>query len=627
MIFGVLERIREQKVDLPVLEKIAAGYPHQLGPSQFHVQDNFGCFFQPTFRVGPYQQFKPVVADASGLTVIFSGNIYNAAELKQGLDVTLRPMVTENPATLIAALYLQSEQKFIGNLNGKFAFAIWDKSKNWLLLVRDRVGIEPLYYYLDEKRLIFSSRIDEILHYPGVKKELNFQALNQFLLYNYNPGLHTFFKGIQKLRPAHLLILRNGESNIRRWWTLSFANVLERNENEIIEKLRELLRNAVKIRIEPDENLGVFLSGGMDSSTITALTSEYLDRPLHTFSYRCKSISFDESHYAQFMARHYLTQHHETEYRVQDVMEMESLVREMDEPFCDVGINMATLILGRAAQKNVNYIFTGDGGDELFAGHPVYEADKMAQVIDRIPGFIKAPIYGLARLLPDSDKKKNFIVKAKRFAISSGFPRELLSHRWRIYYNQNEMQALLTPAMFEKFTQYSPYEDVLQFNREADGPDVLSRSLYSDYHTVVQFYLRRMNLNNQFHLEPRYPLLDHRLIEYCATLPTNIKFKGWSETKYIFKRAMTGILPDEIVFRKDKLGHSIPLKNWMRDNADVKRFVFDFLSETSLKKRSFFNPQFVQKLIKQHVSKARNNSHRLWALAVLEMWLRKHVDA
>jgi len=626
MIFGVLERIREKMVSPQGIQAIADSNPNQLGESKVFVQENFGCFYKRIYKCGYYQYVRPAALEDGSIIVIFDGKIYNYDELKESLSDELKNRVTENPATLILCLYKQFDQKFFGKLNGKYAFAIWHKQKNWLILVRDRLGIEPLYYYMDNERFIFSSRIREILQYPGVKKEINFQALYQFILFNYNPGLHTFFEQIYKLRPAHILILRNGEIDFRRYWTLSFANIIQRDEKEIREKLLELLRSAVKVRIEADEELGTFLSGGMDSSTITALNTEFLNRTLHTFSYRCKSESFDESPYARLMAKHYHTKHHETEYCVQDVLEMENLVEFMDEPFCDVGINIATYILGRQAAQHVPYIFTGDGGDELFAGHPVYEADKMAEIVDKIPGLVKSPILAFARLFPDSDKKKNFVVKAKRFSTSITFPKELLSHRWRIYYDFYEIEKLLTPDTYKLLNGVHPYEDILHFNNEADGPDGLSKSLYSDYNTVVGFYLRRMGLNHKFNLEPRYPLLDHRLIEYCATLPSKIKMKGLSDTKYIFKKTMTGVLPDEIVFRKDKLGHSIPLKNWIRDNEQIKKFVLDFVSEATIKKRCYFNAEFVQKLVKQHLSKSRNNSHRIWALAVLEMWLRKHYD-
>lgn len=626
MIFGVLERVRERSVDEHVLENISKSDEINLGPARIVSNENFGCFYKQIYKTKSYQTYRPAVSADRSMTVVFDGQIYNFNELLKSLSGNSQKLVDENPATLILYLYRQFEQKFIGNINGKFVFAIWDKNRNTLILCRDRVGIEPLYYYLDNDRLVFGSNIRSILRYTGIQREINYQALYQFLLFNYNPGLHTFFEKIHKLRPAHLLLLRNGDFLFRKYWTLSFARVLERDENKVTEKLLALLRDAVKIRIEPDEAVGTFLSGGMDSSTIVALTTEFLERRLNTFSYRCKSDSFDESHYARIMAEGYHTNHNEAEYRVDDVLQMPELVKYMDEPFCDVGINIATYILGKQASQKVPYVFTGDGGDELFAGHPVYEADKLAALVDKIPNAIRSPMLMFAKLLPDSDKKKNFMVKAKRFAISYDFPKLLFAHRWRIYYDFNEIKQLVDESIYRELNGHHPYEDILQFNNEADGKDNLSRSLYSDYNTVVGFYLRRMNLNNKFSLEPRYPMLDYRLIDYCAKLPSDLKFKGMSDTKYIFKRTMEKVLPDEIVHRKDKLGHSIPLKNWMRTNEQVKDFIMGYVSDAILKKRGLFNTKFVEKLNKQHKSKRRNNSHRIWALAVLEMWLQENFD-
>jgi asparagine synthase (glutamine-hydrolysing) len=362
----------------------------------------------------------------------------------------------------------------------------------------------------------------------------------------------------------------------------------------------------------------------MDSSTVVALAKEATDISLNTFSYRCAGESFDESHYARLMAKNTGAIHHEVEYSAHDVLSMTEIVREMNEPFCNVGINIATYILGKEATQKVSYVLTGDGGDELFGGHPVYEADKIARFADALPNILKKPFIGLSTLLPDSDKKKNFVVKIKRFSENLGLPVELLSHRWRIYYNSNELSQLLTTSFADGLNGVSLYEDILQFNNEADGPDLLSRILYSDYQTEVDFYLRRNDLNRRFCLETHFPLLDYRLVEYCAAIPSHMKIKGWFDTKYIFKKAMEKVLPHSIVYRKDKLGHSIPLKNWIRDNNEVRQFILDFISEDAIQKRGFFTYSYVHKLIKDHMAKRRNNSHRLWALAVLEMWLREH---
>jgi asparagine synthase (glutamine-hydrolysing) len=304
---------------------------------------------------------------------------------------------------------------------------------------------------------------------------------------------------------------------------------------------------------------------------------------------------------------------------------MPEIVAEMEEPFCDIGINIATYILGiSASQNSVLRILTGDGGDELFGGHPVYEADKIAGFIDPLPHFFKKALFNWSSFLPDTDKKKSLTVKLKRFAESLGYPKSLLTHRWRVYYSFKELERLLNRNLAHVISENTLFGRILEINAECDGTDMLGKALYSDYETVVDFYLRRNDLIRKFGVEVRFPLLDHELIEYCAKIPSDLKVRGWFDTKYILKKAMDDILPNEIVYREDKLGHSIPLKNWLRDDKLTQEFVFDFLSEETIRSRGWFNPDYVASLVRDHLQKRRNNSHRLWALAVLEMWLQGH---
>jgi asparagine synthase (glutamine-hydrolysing) len=256
----------------------------------------------------------------------------------------------------------------------------------------------------------------------------------------------------------------------------------------------------------------------------------------------------------------------------------------------------------------------------------VYEADKVSQFVEKVPGIFRDPFFGLLSLLPDSDKKKNITVKLKRFSENVALPPTLFSHRWRTYYNGEGLKGLLTDHLIDYLKIDDLYGDILQFNLEADGPDILSRSLYSDYQTVVDFYFRRNDLNRVFQFRTHFPLLDYRLVEYCATIPSTLKINGWFDTKYILKKALEKVLPHTSVYRTDKLGHSIPLKNWMRDNREVKDFILDYISEETVRKRGFFRGTEINKMIREHMEKKRNNSHRLWSLAVLEMWLQEHYD-
>lgn len=593
-----------------------------------HTNGSVGFFSYPPYDNQEYNRLYPVSTPDKKLSVVFSGIVYNESEIikAQGLETGLS--ASKNASETILILYRKCGIDFIKKLNGKFAFALYDKYNGKIYLVRDRVGIEPLYYYLDRDKLVFSSNIQSVFRYPNIVKTLNIRAIEKFLLFNYNPGFEIFFKEIYRHKPAHFLSVDNRHENYHRYWQLRFDPMSNPVEKDITSALLEHLRRSVKIRISPDRNPGIFLSGGMDSSTILGLCATFSIKPIDTFSYRCRSKSFDESYYARYMAKSANATHREEDYSENDILLMPKIVASMNEPFCDVGINIATHILGKYASQKTNYVFTGDGGDELFGGHPVYEADKIARYFDKIPCICKSFFSHLFSLLPDSDKKKTLMVKLKRFSESVNLPAELITHRWRVYYSFQELNLLMSNSDTDRFHQNDLLNDILNINQESEGLDILSRAIYSDYQTAVDFYLRRNDLNQQyFNLETRYPMLDHQLIEFCATIPSTLKIEGWFNTKYIFKKTMEGVLPHDIIYRKDKLGHSIPLKNWMRQSSIVKEFIFDFLSENTIRNRGIFNPSFISELFEDHLSKKRNNSHRLWALAVLEMWLRHHYDA
>jgi asparagine synthase (glutamine-hydrolysing) len=562
------------------------------------------------------------LVDEAEFTILFTGRIFNRSELMALLE-------KENHGTdaeLVGRLFRKKGKEAIADINGAFAVAVWEKKKNMLLLARDHLGIEPLYYYADSERIIFSSSLPALFTADkGLRKELNLCTLSKFLLFNYNPGRETFFTGIHKLQPAYFLEVGGGShQKLNRYWQPAFGEQLTEDAPNIAGLLLTNLRQAVARRSVSDSNPGIFLSGGMDSSTVLALLAEKGVMP-KAFSYRCDQKTFDESRYAQSMARQTGTEYHETVFSDQDIRRMPGIVRWMNEPFCDVGINIATHLLGRAARDaGVNYIFTGDGGDELFAGHPVYEADKLARYTDWLPAGIKRQIIRLSTHLPDCDKKKNWMVMAKRFAENWRFPGDLLTHRWRILYQPGELQELLGEAVPITLYNGGLYQDVIDLGQEITG-DWLERSLYSDYHTVVDFYLRRNDLNRALGVETCYPLLDYQLVDFCARIPSGLKIKRWFDTKYILKEAVKEVLPADILYRKDKLGHSIPLKNWLRTSQPVKEFIFDYLADAA-GKRGLFKAAYINRLITEHMIHKRNNSHRLWGLAVLEMWLQQHYD-
>jgi asparagine synthase (glutamine-hydrolysing) len=563
-----------------------------------------------------------MAGDVERRVAVCEGEIHNRTELLRDLGLTADAARSVNNSDLLLALYEAHGQAYVEKINGSFAFALYDNARHELTLGRDRFGIETLYYYDAPSVIVFASRLASVLAHPAVPRELNPNALRRYLAFGFNPAFDTFFHHVRKLRPGHELIIGPSRITERRYWALSFQREAEKPISEYSHDLVDLMRDSIRLRMPDSASLGIFLSGGMDSSSVAGLTRALSSANLTTFSYRCLGRSFDESHYARVMAAHCCAEHHEVVFQPADVRRMEEIVRHMDEPLCNAAITVATYLLGEAAQGKVGRIFSGDGGDELFGGHPVYAADRIGAIVDKMPPVLTRPLFGALRLLPDSDQKLSLVVKLKRFAESIQYPKELGTYRWRIQYGPDELKGLVHDDEQPRANGFRLFDDLLALMDEADGPDMLSRSLYVDTITEVGFYLRRMDLVRSFGLRPVFPLLDHRLFEYAARIPSKLKFRDASNTKFIQHRAMEGLLPDEIVHRKDKLGHSIPLKNWLRSDPEVKSFVRDTLSGRGRRTLGLVDDAYVQRLWEDHQRSSHNNSHRLWTLTVLELWLR-----
>jgi asparagine synthase (glutamine-hydrolysing) len=588
-------------------------------------QDRLALYWNGNGTATHNVTYHPLWSHDQQIAVLFEGKIYNLASLKQQLGTNAH-WRTDSESELLAHLYDRDPDHFLDPINGKFSFVLWDARRQRLLLGRDRFGIQPLFYSQQQNGLIFGTSLRSLLRTGLISKLLNSQVVLEYLLYCYNPSQQTLIESVQKVPASHFLSFDGSTLNLHRYWNLSFTEQYQKTEKQYCEEIPALIGDAVSIRIDPSQKLGVFLSGGIDSSSMLSFASRHATEPLSTFSFRCAGRSYDESSYARYIAQHFNTQHTEVQYQPEDLSAIAAVVQAMDEPFCDIGIEIGTYLLGKAAQGKVDYIFSGEGGDELFGGHPVYTADKVAAWVDWMPRSLSSPVMQLLQQIPDSEQKKNLQVKLKRFAYSLSFSPELLSHRWRIYYTPQELKNLCTPDFLSKCNLEKVFDSMIQYNEAADGNDGLSRSLYSDYWTLVNFYLRRLELLRSFGIDNSLPLLDYRLVEYAAKIPSSLKLRGFSDTKYIYKQALKGIVPDKILFDRPKLGHSVPMKNWLRDCPEIQQWMIDILSDAQFQQREFFENRFVQHLVQEHLQKSHNHSHRLWSLLVLELWLRENLD-
>ena len=516
-------------------------------------------------------------------------------------------------------------------VEGAFALVWWDAPRGRLVLLRDRFGAEPFYYTQRDTDLVFGSRVRDFGTIDGRAFEFSPQGLIEFLTYCFIPGDATLDRDVWRV-PAGSVVQFDPitrKATVEPWYRLSYAQPLERDEAAITRRYRDLLEAAVKRRLSGSP-AGAFLSGGMDSSSVVTFMRRHLPGEIDTFGFRCAGASFDESYYARGLAKELGTQHSEVEFGEEQSLDVLDAVRSMEVPFCDIGIEVGTWLLARCASGRVGYLLTGDGGDELWASHPIYAAQKLVNFYDRVPmpKALKRGVERLTDLVRDSDQKRNLAVVMKRLLPRVDLPVPLGPYRWRAYYTQSELANVLQPALALRLGDVDPYACVLDAFEGYDGPhDGLSEHLYNDYRTASSFYFSRLMLARTFGLEVRTPFYDRQLVEFGARIPANLKLEGIERTKRLFRKAMQGVLPDVVNARKDKLGHSVPLKNWLRLDGMLGRRVREALRASDAPIAQILRTRYLERLIEEHRARRHNHSHRLWAAFVLDAWLRERASA
>jgi asparagine synthase (glutamine-hydrolysing) len=513
----------------------------------------------------------------------------------------------------------------VADLDGQFAL-VWFDGRGILRLARDAFGSEPLYYASAGDTLLFGSRVRDLLATRLLPGGISARGLAEFLTYCYVPSEATLDRGVEQVPPGGVIEAEAGRSGVRRsrWHRLSFGGPLVRDEREIAGQFRALAEAAI-VRRSGDPRPGVFLSGGMDSSTVLTFLRRHQPGDIRTYSYRCAVASFDESVYARAMARSAASEHHEVLLGPDEMLAVERVVSAMEVPFCDLGLEVATWMLGRAAGGTVDYALTGTGGDEIWASHPVYAAQRVVGAYERapVPGFVDRALRRFAGSLPDSDRKRDLRVILKRLLPPAALPRELRHYRWKAYYTPADLEGLLQPEMAAAVRQEDPFRCIREGFEGYDGPDdQVTPCIYNDYVTLVPGFANRGRLLRAFGLEMRTPFLDRDLVEFGARFPTGLKLERVERTKRIFRQAMEGVLPDEINHRRDKLGLSIPLKNWLREDDRLAARLAAACSPDALAETGVFRPEAVEAMARRHRERRANESQRLWAILVLQCWLR-----
>ncbi len=561
---------------------------------------------------------QPLSNEDGTVWIVFNGEIYNYREVRSELKSLGHRFRTESDTEVILHGYETWGEEVCDALNGMFGFAIWDVRSRKLFMARDRLGVKPLYYAHDGEKLVFGSEIKALLQAPGLRRTIDPVALNQFITFEYIPAPRSIFREIQKLEPGHFLTWQDGRITTKAYWRLR-AEVRDWAEEEASDRLAELMKDSVRLRLVSDVPLGAFLSGGIDSSIVVSQMAGLSDRPVRTFSIGFKESSYNELHYARAVARKYGTEHHELMIEPDALELTETLARHLDEPFGDFSI-FPTYLVSRMAREHVTVCLSGDGGDELFAGYDTYLAHRFdRRFYHRLPRLLKNRIVApIVQSLPPTEKKKGFINSARRFVEGTLLPRELLHARWMVFLTEKERESLLVPDVLEAAGEENPYDFILRQGRRVEGLDDVLRTGFIDVHTYLadDILVKVDRMSMAVSLEARVPYLDYRLVEFAFTLPPRFKLEGL-RTKVILKDTFRDFLPPEVRGR-GKQGFSIPIKNWLR--RELKPMMTDFLDEGRLAQQGIFNAGAVAAMVKEHLEGKRNHSHTLWALMMFQQW-------
>jgi asparagine synthase (glutamine-hydrolysing) len=562
---------------------------------------------------------QPVFNTDRSVIVMMNGELYNYREVRADLQKRGYEFRTNSDTEILPHLYDEYGDAMLEHVSGMFAFALWDTKKKRLLIARDRFGEKPLYYGTFGGKLIYGSEVKSLLTHPDVTRELNLDALRSFLSFDYVPAPNSIYQGIKKLPAAHKLVLENGEINIKRYWSLSFKKPAETPTiREAAEHLRDLLSDAVRRQLVSDVPLGILLSGGVDSSTVAAFAVRHATETVKTFSIGFEEDSFDESKFAREVSRHLGTEHYEDRLSVDTAAELiGDIGRWLDEPLSD-GSLLPTFLLASFVRRHVTVALGGDGGDEIFAGYPMYYGHKVAQMYGRVPAFLrKGVIEPVVNSLPVSSKNLSLDYKAKRFVRAANYDPVTRHHSWFGSFAIDQQQQLLSDDVLAH-TSSDIYRDAKELLETCDATNRIEQMQFLD----MNFYMAEDILTKvdraamAVSLETRAPFLDPRVAEYAASLPPEYKLHG-SRGKYILKEAVKDLLPRTILQRPKK-GFGIPIAQWLRGRLNP--LMNDMLAPQRLQQQGLFDNAYVQKLISEHETSKASHHKELWTLLVFQLW-------
>jgi asparagine synthase (glutamine-hydrolysing) len=622
-IVGVAALDPSRTPDPRVLERMLACVRHR-GP------DDEGRFSGPGILLGHRRLsiidveggHQPLRGRRPDTVAVVNGELYNYRELGRRLEAGGSRFRTGSDSEVMAHAWDAWGLACLDEFDGMFAAAVWDGSARRLILARDRMGEKPLFYTVADGLLIFGSELSAVIAHPVVDARIDLRALREYLALEYVPAPHSIVEGVHKLEPGSALVLDNGNLHFHRFWTLDPTPAPQSvSYEDAVRELRHRLEHAVQSRLVSDVPLGIFLSGGIDSSSIAALAARH--GALDTFTIGFDETGFDESDHARAVARHIGSRHHERIVRPGELPDLvPGLGRLLDEPIGDASI-LPTAVLSRFAREHVTVALGGDGGDELFAGYPMHQAHRLAPWLRAVPPFMWSLLRSGASALPVTHGNFTLGFRAETFlrGAASGPP---LNHvLWMSSFSPAEQQALLAPDVRHAASDADPFAAICRRWRESEGAPPLARATHLDAGTYLpdDILVKVDRASMAVGLEVRAPFLARAVVEHAFSLPDAYRMRGFTG-KRILRDAVRDLLPRQILQRPKK-GFGMPVAAWL--NGALRPLVYDLLGETAVRQAGLFEPREVRRLLDQHGRMERDNRKQLWTLLVFELWRREHI--
>jgi len=605
-----------------ILERMTQAIIHR-GPDSdgFHMESGVGLGVRRLAIIDVEGGDQPIPNEDESLWIVFNGESHNFPDLYADLVKRGHEFRTRSDTECILHLYEDYGDDCVQHLRGQAAFALWDGKKRRLLLARDRMGKKPLYYTIQNGTLYFGSELSAILTALPHKPEINLEAIDLYLSLQYIPDPFTAYEGIHKLPPAHTLVWQNGQIKLNRYWDFSYQPKHTTSEEELIEELRALLKESVKMRLISEVPLGAHLSGGTDSTIIVALMAELSDAPVKTFSVGFEEESFSELEYARSVAQRYSTDHHEFILKYGDIPStLEKITYHFGEPFADPSA-LPLYHISKLTREHVTVVINGDGGDEDFAGYQRYWLDPLANKYLRAPRFLtRSLIPSIARQLPDSSDRpvgESFVNGLKRLEQLTEIDSRASILRWSSYFSPHQRARLWKPEF--KFKADNA-QSLLAEKFDSVKGSYLDKTLYTDLHTYLpgDLLVKADRMAMAASIEPRSPFLDHKMVEWSARVPDQFKVRGRSG-KYLLKKAFDSYLPENVKKHR-KQGFGIPVGAWFR--GPLYDWAKKLLIANGNSLNRWFDRNAMDTMLEEHRAGRVDHGKRIYALTMLALWLK-----